>query len=330
MVAQLRKLIGKSQSRFAAMVGVSKHTIISVENGRNQLSRNLVQRIQMATGANFLAEDFRFEPVGSLPLSELRDRLDPRAIELLRRRYDGTGKNANLYTREDFDEWRANFYPSNDAAARKHFDQIKQWVEIIFRAAAKPGVAGNRDRLPAVRQSLVEWLNETLKNFKLENEVDGLLEEETHEVGETGYSVSSLKESKDLARIKEEFASYGYDFAEVQKHFKKAKSGDWVVLETECRQVWDPFNGSQTVPCATRKLRPKPEFRFVNGWDYLGPKLRVSKEQVLQQVPGFQAQQSDPKSSDKGYPLRSPKPSLHSDSSFHHDAPRPTVIRKAS
>jgi DNA-binding XRE family transcriptional regulator len=263
LVAQLRKTIGKSQSQFAAMIGVSKHTIISVENGRNKLSRNLARRIQMATGAEILDETLSFEPV----IADY-NALPPEARKFMRRRWDGTGKYDNLYTGEDFEQWRTNFFSTNDEAARKLFDKIKKWVEFLFRAAAKPGVAGNRDRLPAVYQSLVEWLNQSLEHFKLRNEVDDILEQETHSLGEQAYSISSLQTRQDLDRIKDEFASYGFNYDQVKKSFKKAKPGDWIVLETETRNVWHPFNDSFFIPCATRTLRPKPKFWFANGIEY--------------------------------------------------------------
>ena len=260
LVAQLRKTIGKSQSQFAAMIGVSKHTIISVENGRNKLSKNLASRIQMATGAEISDERLRFQPFMEGP-----SKLTPEARKFLHTRWDGTRKYDNLYTRQDFVQWRDNFYPSNDETARKLFDKIKMWVEFLFRAAAKPGVAQNRDRLPAIYQSLVQWLNESLENFKLAREIDDMLEQETHAVGQAAYDISCLRTEKDLDRVKEEFASYGFDYDEVKKSFKKAKPGDWIVLETEIRSLWHPFNDSIAIPCATRTLRPKPTFWFENG-----------------------------------------------------------------
>jgi transcriptional regulator with XRE-family HTH domain len=285
LVAQIRKIIGKSQSQFAVMVGVSKHAIISVENGRNKLTQKLAKRIRVATGADITGENFRFEPVGNIPAVENPHKLTPEALNFLHRRYDGTGKYDDLYTREDFDQWRANFYPSNDEVARKHFDQIKTWVEYLFRAAAKSSIAGNRDRLPAVRQSLVEWLDGARENFKLEQEVDAILEEETHCLGEFACNILSLtnpENQKEHERVKDEIASYGYDFAYLKKQCKKAKRGDWIVLETESRRVWDPFDGHAAIPCASRKLLKKPKFRFEDGWDVVARMMNTSKENLLQ------------------------------------------------
>src|SRR5664279_3551381 len=98
LVAQLRKTIGKSQAQFAAMIGVSKHTIISVENARNKLSKKLARRIQMATGAEILNGNITFEPVFRGPGEP-----NPEAFRFAQSRWYGTGKHDNLYTRQDFE-----------------------------------------------------------------------------------------------------------------------------------------------------------------------------------------------------------------------------------
>ena len=102
LVAELRKIIGKSQTQFAAMIGVSKHTVISVENGRNQLSRNLTKRIEIATGAK-LSEGRLTSPF-----------------------------QAEDYTRDDFNQWREKYHQTNEASARKQFDDMQPWLKVIF------------------------------------------------------------------------------------------------------------------------------------------------------------------------------------------------------
>ena len=77
LVAQIRKIIGKSQSQFAALVGVSKHTIISVENGRNELSKNLTRRIYIATGAQILDGKFRLQPTFNVPVADPTGKITP-------------------------------------------------------------------------------------------------------------------------------------------------------------------------------------------------------------------------------------------------------------
>ena len=285
LVAQIRDVIGKSQSQFAALIGVSKHTIISVENHRNQVTEKLARRIQLATGAIISDDHIHFEPVFSHPASETPNQLTPEALKFIHRRHDGTGANHNKYTRDDFDEWRANFYPSNDETARRVFDQIKMWVEFVFRAAAKPGVAGNRDRLPAIHQSLVEWLNETVDNFKLFNEVEDILDEETRVEGEIAYSVTSLKDPKHRKQNREEFAKRGYDFDKLKKHLKEASLGDMMILEIEKRRVWCPFNGSEFIPCKDWKLLKEPIFHFEFGYDYMSRTMQTPINKLLNDDP---------------------------------------------
>jgi hypothetical protein len=42
----------------------------------------------------------------------------------------------------------------------------------------------------------------TREHFKLEKEIDDILEQETHEVRECGYDLASLKDSENLERSK--------------------------------------------------------------------------------------------------------------------------------
>jgi DNA-binding transcriptional regulator YiaG len=46
----LRKLIGRTQGEFAAMIGASKDAVANWETGRNRLSRPFARRIAFATG----------------------------------------------------------------------------------------------------------------------------------------------------------------------------------------------------------------------------------------------------------------------------------------
>lgn len=226
-VAQLRKVIGKSQSQFAAMVGVSKHTIISVENGRNQLSRKLAERIHAATGASLM-------PDGP----------------------PNFGWNKE-YTVDQFNRWRHDYYPSNEATARKHFDVMKMWLRVIFLAAAKPGVAGNRDRLPAVRESFAEWLEEVRDKFKLENEIEEILPEETRDIGLSAYDISQLlKKPKEAKKTLAE--EHDIDFRAIRNQLAKQAANSWLIVEDEYRAVWSPHHPF-AVPVNTRKLIKAPK-----------------------------------------------------------------------
>lgn len=46
---ELRKIVGRTQGEFAAMIGASKDAVASWETGRNKLSRQFAWRIAFAT-----------------------------------------------------------------------------------------------------------------------------------------------------------------------------------------------------------------------------------------------------------------------------------------
>ncbi len=228
LVVELRKIIGKSQSQFAAMIGVSKHAIISVENARNDLSQNMAKHIEIATGAKLLG--------GKLE-SPFR---------------------ADQYTRDDFDCWRGKYGQTNKTAALKQLEEMKTWLKIIFLAAAKSGRAGNRDRLPAVCLSLVEWLNETRVKFKLEDEVEDILDEETRASGVVAHTISSLLEEPD--RSTKKLAEHDINFAQIKKELKAQAKDGFLFIQDEYRNVWLPGQTPFQVPARPRKLIPKAKF----------------------------------------------------------------------
>jgi transcriptional regulator with XRE-family HTH domain len=223
LVAELRHIIGKSQSRFATMVGVSIHTIISVENGRIHLSKKLVRRILTATGA------------------VLPNRAKDKILTL-------TG---TIFTKKSFEGWLFMFR-NFETVAKGRFDEVKYWIELAFRAAAKPGAAGNRNRLPLVFMSLVDWLDETHKNFKLGPEIDEILENETRHVQRDCEFVGTLK--VDDSQAKEFAAVIGMDYKEFKKELDKHRDSDLIMLKYECFRAWNPWS---RFPRNFRKGRPK-------------------------------------------------------------------------
>jgi len=252
LVAQLREIIGKTQSQFAAMIGVAKDTIISVENGRNDLSPKLAKLIKAATGAEIRDDRIEFEPLHGIPHLESPPKLSPE-------QFMGTKRD---YTPEDFEKWHTTYYQCDDELARKHYEKIKVWIEFIFRAAAKPGVAGNRNRFPAVYQSLVDWLNETRSTFKLEKEIEQLLDDEPHQFAEL--TLFSPPDNNDKARSL--VTESGFDYNKVKKILEKRKPSECLMMEIEMRPGWDPFLCSKFVPCTTRKLAPKPKC-WLEDWN---------------------------------------------------------------
>jgi DNA-binding XRE family transcriptional regulator len=223
LVAGWRKIIKKSQSQFAAMIGVSKHTVISVENGRNRLSPKLADRIYETTGVNLALDDI--------------------ASKIL----------AGNYTADKFNRWREMFFPSNEATARQQFDELKVWLKVVLLAAAKPGRAGNRDRLPGVCLSFGEWLDETRKNFKLDHEIRDALIDETREVSRRALMIPALLGN--IPEAKQQLVEHEIDFTAIKKHLKKCGADDWLIVEDEWRLTWSSDHRT-TILVENRKLIP--------------------------------------------------------------------------
>jgi len=161
-VANLRNIIGKTQEQFSVMLGVSKDTIVSIENGRNRLTEQQAWRIYAATGAS-LTELARGSGAVKIGGSEPYPR------------------RSKDYTADFFNKWRKDFleladdsYEARERAALKFFDDMKDWIEILFVAAMLPGHKG-KDRFPALLHSLDEWIDSTYKGFQLQKQVDEVL-----------------------------------------------------------------------------------------------------------------------------------------------------------
>ena len=165
-------------------------------------------------------------------------------------------------------------FPSDDKTARQQFDRLKFWVELTFRAAVKSNVEQNRDRLPAICLSLIEWLDNARQEFKLESEIDEILEDETCYVGQERIAIWELKTTKnkfDEPYLEKLAERLGVPFADFKKKVNKLKDHDVIVIEDEFRRDWvDKFDlleplEEQThlkTPCKKRKLMSKPKYRF--------------------------------------------------------------------
>jgi transcriptional regulator with XRE-family HTH domain len=227
MVAKLRKIIGKSQSQFAAMLGVSKDTIISVENGRNQLSKKLEARITITTGANF--------------------------------RKDGWSNGLEDYTLERFNDFRKEFHES-DEETKANIDDVKFWIETIFRAARKSGVGGNRDRFPAVYYSLLEWFRDTRENFRLGPEMEAILEDETRFIKRECEYVGTLKVDNELA---EKFATIvGIEYKNLKKELGKYRDQDLMMIKYEAYKLPSFGSTPRYGKPKTPRLMQKPKYWF--------------------------------------------------------------------
>ena len=71
------------------------------------------------------------------------------------------------FDRQFFDKWIQDLGKSHDKAAKDSLEYAWPIVEALFYAAAKPGKAGLPRRVPALRESLWEWIIEQNQHFKL-------------------------------------------------------------------------------------------------------------------------------------------------------------------
>ena len=241
-VAKLRDILDKTQEQFAVMLGVSKDTIVSVENGRNRLTRALVSRIHVATGAD--------------PASLLEN-----AGNVMFTGTDGSRREKCEYTKESFTAWRKDVFCPNadDPAGRKRtaqffFDQIKGRLEVLLIAATRPG-RKNRDRFPAVIQSLEQWINFVYEDFELAEEVDEVLREETTFPVANNLSVGFLREAmKQGNPMKFKF-----------KDSKKYKDDD--IIEVTC-DYYDKWDDPYIPPPERKKPQSKSGSKAKQNWEF--------------------------------------------------------------
>jgi transcriptional regulator with XRE-family HTH domain len=149
-IRELRRIIGKTQGEFAAMIGASKDTVASWEIGRNKLSESFARRIGFATGVEG-GSLLR----GGLPLMSY---------------VPFSGRHS--FTREIFEAHRKSYWGrSDEEAARQHSRNCADALGILFAAASRPQGKVNR-RLPAVVDSFIQWCDRTREDFRLEREIE--------------------------------------------------------------------------------------------------------------------------------------------------------------
>jgi transcriptional regulator with XRE-family HTH domain len=152
---ELRKIIGRTQGEFAAMIGASKDAVASWETGRNKLSRQFVRRIAFAIGVE----------EGALL----------RGGGPLRCYVPFVGRQA--FTAASFEQYRKSYWGrSEQAAAKQHLRNCVDALGLLFMAAAQPH-GRTRYRLPGVVDSFLQWCERTREEFHLEPEIQKLLEQ---------------------------------------------------------------------------------------------------------------------------------------------------------
>jgi transcriptional regulator with XRE-family HTH domain len=161
-IRALRKIIGLTQAEFAVMIGVSKDAVVSWEIGRNHVSETFVRRIALATGV-----DGRLLRLGiSVPMS--------------------TAADVHVYTAEDFERHRQSEWGRTDEeSARRWLEHCVDTLELVLLAAAKPGGEKNRQRLPGVMDSFMQWGESVREDFQLGPQIDEQLEQRRQVVGMT-------------------------------------------------------------------------------------------------------------------------------------------------
>jgi transcriptional regulator with XRE-family HTH domain len=152
----LRKIIGRTQGEFAAMIGASKDAVASWEIGRNKLSAQFARRIALATGVDEAALLRGHGPLsGHVPF-----------------------EGRKPFTEAMFERHRNSYWGRTDkAAAQQHLRNCADALGLLFLAAAQSGGGKIRHRLPGVLDSFIQWCEWTRKDFQLDGQIEALLAE---------------------------------------------------------------------------------------------------------------------------------------------------------
>jgi transcriptional regulator with XRE-family HTH domain len=164
---KLREIIGSNgeamtQKQFASMLGVSLALIKAVETGQVPMTEKLARNIEIATGAIFFWRHNKKKGM------ELKSPPNGKVWGVWLK-IDGKGEIKSLgrdYTKEHFERHR-RLFASEPYAADAAIREACPLIQEMFKAAAKPGVAGARHRLPSLRASLQDWMREANETFNL-------------------------------------------------------------------------------------------------------------------------------------------------------------------
>lgn len=155
-IREVRRIIGRTQGEFAAMIGASKDAVASWETGRNKLSPQFARRIAFATGVD---ED-----------ALLRGR---RALTC----YVPFAGHPP-FTADTFERHRGSYWGrSDEAAARQHLRNCVDALGLLFAAAGRPAGGRIRHRLPGVLDSFIQWCERTREDFQLDRQIQEQLEQ---------------------------------------------------------------------------------------------------------------------------------------------------------
>ena len=163
-VRELREILGQTQAEFAAMIGASKDTVVSWENGRNKLSPQFARRLWFATGAEI---ETLLSGRGGVTTS-------------------GHPASRQPYTVEAFARHRkTNWGRSDEAAVRHHLKHCVDALRMLFLASIRPADGQERRQLPAVLAAFSQWCEQTRLDFHLEEQIQAQLEQRKFKLGHT-------------------------------------------------------------------------------------------------------------------------------------------------
>ena len=161
-VARLRKIIQRTQTDFAKMIGVSLDLIKGIETGRNQLTQVVAARIFVATGA-----DVQSLLKGKGKVKYLHGGID--------------------YRKEHFMHWTAHVcaVPNETPYAmpqrhvlETHESVIGPHMQLLLLAAARPMRGGRvRNRLASLLDSWAKWEASVIESFGLKPQIDEVIRE---------------------------------------------------------------------------------------------------------------------------------------------------------
>jgi hypothetical protein len=87
-------------------------------------------------------------------------------------------------SKKDFEQHpAAEWGRLDEEAAKRHLERCVDALELLSRAAAKPGGGKLRDRLPGLVDSLAQWCEAAREDFKLERGIDEQLEQRKFKAG---------------------------------------------------------------------------------------------------------------------------------------------------
>ncbi len=215
-IRALRRILGETQGKFAATVGVSKDAVASWETGRNPVSPSMARRIALVTGV-----DERALMNHALPLLTMNP-----------------NPQRQPYTLEEFKRHRKMFWGQTaEESVRRQLRPCMDTLELLFRAAANYGQGAKgaegaeSTRLPGVLGSFIQWCQQTREDFELEAGIEAqLAERKGVEVFDRSYAQwrAIAKEQPHAARL------FGF------KDDPKRRDEERLTLKMETVPVWMP------------------------------------------------------------------------------------------